>query len=295
MFATVARLCRRGRWVGEIALLGSIYVVYEVIRANTGSGMSQSLANGRWLLHLERVTHLDPEHGLNNVFARVPELAIPSCYFYAVCHYVVTPIVLIWLWRAHHSYYRSTRSVLIVGTLIGLLGFWAMPTAPPRLLGGGYVDTMEQWARVGWWDGAASAPRGLEGLTDQFGAMPSLHVGWAVWCGWAIARHARHRSVRVLGALYPVMTTVVVMGTANHYLADAVAGLGVMAVAYLLVAAAHYVWARFVSAELISATRSHRAGMRAPAELPDSATAPGSSGQLAHSSRHTDERRDAPS
>jgi membrane-associated phospholipid phosphatase len=59
--------------------------------------------------------------------------------------------------------------------------------------------------------------------------MPSLHVGWAVWCGAAIALYARHRWVQVLGIAYPIVTTVVVMATGNHYLLDAVAGAVVIA------------------------------------------------------------------
>jgi hypothetical protein len=64
--------------------------------------------------------------------------------------------------------------------------------------------------------------------------MPSLHVGWAAWCGWQIARNAQWRWLRALGVVYPVFMFVVVVGTANHYIADAVAGLVVIAVGALI-------------------------------------------------------------
>ncbi|MGW0008086.1 phosphatase PAP2 family protein, partial [Nocardia grenadensis] len=48
------------------------------------------------------------------------------------------------------------------------------------------------------------------------------------WCGWQLWRHGRGRGLRVLGVLYPLFVVVVVLGTANHYLADVVAGLAVM-------------------------------------------------------------------
>ena len=61
-------------------------------------------------------------------------------------------------------------------------------------------------------------------LTNQLAAMPSLHVGWAVWVAWVVAGLSTHRWVRILALAYPVITTLVVVGTANHYLLDAVAG-----------------------------------------------------------------------
>jgi hypothetical protein len=54
--------------------------------------------------------------------------------------------------------------------------------------------------------------------------MPSLHVGWSLWCAVAIVALAERRWVRVLGALYPCATLFVIVGTANHFLLDAVGG-----------------------------------------------------------------------
>jgi hypothetical protein len=47
-------------------------------------------------------------------------------------------------------------------------------------------------------------------------------------------RHGGTRMTKVLGVLYPTVTAIVVMGTANHYLLDAVAGVAVMGVGLLL-------------------------------------------------------------
>jgi PAP2 superfamily len=59
-------------------------------------------------------------------------------------------------------------------------------------------------------------------------AMPSLHVGWVIWCGVVVARCAQRVWVRRLTVGYPVLVVLVVMSTANHYLLDAVAGLAVL-------------------------------------------------------------------
>jgi hypothetical protein len=53
--------------------------------------------------------------------------------------------------------------------------------------------------------------------------MPSLHVGWAIWVAWAIASRTGRRG-RALAIAYAVGTVIVVIGTGNHWVLDAVAG-----------------------------------------------------------------------
>lgn len=148
----------------------------------------------------------------------------------------MTPGILIWLFHRRPAQYRMARTWLMVSTLLGLIGFTLTPTCPPRLLdhAEGFVDTMAQYSSYGWWGDDASAPRGLGGMTNQFAAMPSLHVGWALWCGVMLWRHGRTPLARILGVVYPLTITFVVLGTANHYLLDAIAGVAVMGVGLLL-------------------------------------------------------------
>jgi uncharacterized membrane protein len=91
-------------------------------------------------------------------------------------------------------------------------------------MSGGYVDTLARYAEFGWWAGHASAPTGLGGLTNELAAMPSLHVGWAVWVAWAVWTNSRSRGRRLL-LLYPLGTALVVVCTGNHWVLDAVMGL----------------------------------------------------------------------
>lgn len=192
--------------------------------------------NGLAILRLEKALHLNAEHPLNRLLTANPALGIPADFAYASLHYLVTPAVLVWIFRRRSAAYRAARTWLMTSTLLGLVGFTLMPTCPPRLLDAhhGFVDTMAQYSSYGWWGAGASAPRGLSGMTNQYAAMPSLHVGWAVWCGVLLWRHGRHPLVRAAGVAYPLLTVLVVMGTANHYFLDAVAGAAVMTVGALL-------------------------------------------------------------
>jgi hypothetical protein len=158
---------------------------------------------------------------------------VPADYAYATLHYAVTLAVLIWLWRAHPTAYLPARRTLTAATLLGLVGFATVPLAPPRMLPG-FIDTMTRYGNDGWWGSAASAPKGLGSFTNQFAAMPSLHVGWAIWCGWMVARLAHRAWVRRLAVAYPVVIVLVVLSTANHYLLDALAGLLVLLVGHAI-------------------------------------------------------------
>ncbi|WP_306328909.1 phosphatase PAP2 family protein [Streptomyces venezuelae] len=227
---------RKPRWWAELSLIAVVYAAYTcgrlLVRGDEGTAVGHGLA----ILRLERLLGVDVERPLNRLFTNVPALGVPADFAYASLHYLVTPAILVWLFRRRPAHYRAARTWLMASTLLGLVGFTLLPTCPPRLLDPayGFTDTMAHFSAYGWWGGEASAPRGLGGMTNQYAAMPSLHVGWALWCGAMLWRYGRTPATRALGVAYPLLTTLVVMGTANHYLLDAVAGAAVMGAGLLL-------------------------------------------------------------
>ncbi|WP_333775405.1 phosphatase PAP2 family protein [Streptomyces sp. IBSBF 3136] len=226
----------RLRWWTELPLILLVYGCYSAGRLLARGDVSSAVDHGLAILRFEQALHLNAEHPLNRLFTREPWLGIPADFWYASLHYVVTPAVLVWLFRARAEHYRAARTWLMTSTFFGLIGFTLLPTCPPRLLsaGHGFVDTMAHYSSYGWWGGEASAPRGMGGMTNQYAAMPSLHVGWALWCGIMLWRFGGTRLTKVCAVAYPLLTALVVMGTANHYFLDAVAGVAVMGVGLLL-------------------------------------------------------------
>jgi hypothetical protein len=216
----------RAAW-REFALVAAVYGLYTATRRISAGGADQAIGNARRVLRIEHLTGLAPEHWLNRVVSQRTFRALPADYAYASLHYVVTLIVLVWLWRAHGTAYLPARRALMTATLLGPVGFTILPLAPPRMLPGS-IDTMAAYGHDGRWGSAASAPKGVGSFTNQFAAMPSLHVGWAIWCAVTVRRHARRMRIRCLTVAYPVMVVLVVLSTANHYLLDAVAGLVVL-------------------------------------------------------------------
>ena len=189
--------------------------------------------NAHRLLDIEAALHLDFEAWANHLILYLPGLPLAASYWYSALHYIVTPAVLVWVYRRHPLGYRRVRNVLVGSTAVALLGFVLLPMAPPRMLPG-YVDVLATTSVNGWWGSDASAPKGLGGLTNELAAMPSMHVGWALWCAWVVFLCTRNRLLRTLVAVYATGTTVVVVITANHYLLDAVAGVAIVAAAVLV-------------------------------------------------------------
>ncbi len=208
----------RLRWWTELPLILLVYGCYSAGRLLARGDVTTAVDHGLAILRIEKALYLNAEHPLNRLFTREPWIGVPADFWYASLHYLVTPALLVWLFRARARHYRAARTWLMTSTFIGLIGFTLMPTCPPRLLaaGHGFVDTMAHYSAYGWWGGEASAPRGMGGMTNQYAAMPSLHVGWALWCGVILWRYGGTRLAKVLAVVYPLVTALVVMGTANH-------------------------------------------------------------------------------
>jgi hypothetical protein len=205
-------------WWLELVTVGVGYLLYEATRLLASPHLAPAVAHGRQIMSAERWLHLDPEATLNHLLNQWDALADTAGYYYSTLHFVITPLVLIFLWRQCPQAYAWLRSALVAATVVALAVFIVWPAAPPRFTVSGLSDTLVQHHIMGMSNG-----HGVTGLINQYAAMPSLHVGWAVWCATAIVVTSRS-PWRHLAWLYPITTTLVVLATANHYLLDAAAG-----------------------------------------------------------------------
>ena len=208
-----------------IVLFYSAYTLTRLLLVRDGTGTA--FAHADQILGIERALGVDVELWMNQGLLQVPWLARAANVFYATAHFAVTLATVVWVYRSRPHDYRWLRTGIMVGTGVALLGYWLYPLAPPRFLGGeGFVDPVTALGTLGLYAGDASAT-----FTNQYAAMPSMHAGWALWCGFVLVRLATRRWVKVLGALYPLTTVLVILGTANHYVLDAVAGWSLIAAA----------------------------------------------------------------
>lgn len=204
----------------EVLLLAVSYGVYSVIRNAVPEQKAQALRNADWIWSLEQNLGLAFEKTVNHTVDSVTWLIVSMNYYYATLHFVVTIAVLVWLYRGHPGRYAAVRAVLFCMTAVALLGYYLYPLAPPRLMESeNFVDTV---IKHGTWGSMASGD--LKNMSNQFAAMPSMHIGWSLWCGLAVFALARAPWLRILGLLYPALTLVVIVATANHFWMDAVGG-----------------------------------------------------------------------
>ncbi|MDL4771243.1 MULTISPECIES: phosphatase PAP2 family protein [Thermomonosporaceae] len=206
-----------------IALFYSGYMLTRIVLVQDGT--TPAFNHADQILRAERFLGLDVELGLNQMLLQVPWLARAANIFYATAHFTVTLGVVVWIYRYRAREYRWLRTSIMVATGVALLGFWLYPLAPPRFLHSeGFVDPVTVLHSFGLYASDASGS-----LTNQYAAMPSMHAGWALWCGYVLFRLASQRWAKVLGVLYPATTVFVILSTANHYVLDAVVGVAVIA------------------------------------------------------------------
>jgi membrane-associated phospholipid phosphatase len=108
---------------------------------------------------------------------------------------------------------------------------WLFPTAPPRLAGVGLEDTLLMLSGIDIGSQTSSA------LSNPVAAVPSLHAAYALGVGVGMIRFARSHVVRFAGALYPPLVVLTIVVTGNHFLLDAIAGMLVLALGFMLVRA----------------------------------------------------------
>lgn len=218
----------------ELLVLAALYLGYTASRLLAADDLGPALAHASQLVVLENAVGLGWEHTLNAWTYDSRALSIAAGGYYAAAHYVVTPTVMLWLWRTRRGDYPSARNALVLATTVALVVYITLPTAPPRFFSS-FDDILAATADVGWWSGSASAPKGLGGLTNELAAMPSMHVGWALWCALALQRGTR-RALRTLGWVHLLLTAFVVVATANHWTLDVLVGALVTATAWALTA-----------------------------------------------------------
>jgi len=219
---------RRPVWWQELGIIAVGYWLYSIGRNAVPEQESIARRHGRGVQHLQDALHLNFELSLNHFVAAHEWIAQIMNYYYATLHFIVTIGVMVWLFVKRPHLYRGARTVLFATTLLGLLGFYLYPLAPPRLLPQyGYIDTLIKFHT--W--GSLADPKVAE-HSNQFAAMPSLHIAWALWCGIALFRCAKRPWARSLGLLYPVGTLLAIVATANHFIIDAVGGAAIIAVGF---------------------------------------------------------------
>ena len=212
----------------EILVIATLFIGYKVGRQLVADRVTDAFSNAAHLVRLEAWLRLPSETTVQGWVLGSPHVLKAANEFYVAVHFPLTIAFLVWAWffRARDEYVWA-RSLLATVTALALLVHLTIPLAPPRLLPQfGFVDTMKTIGPSAY--GAHAAE-----IANQYAAMPSLHVGWAMLIAVVVIVTVRSRW-RWLMLIHPILTFAVVTVTANHWWLDSVLAVVLLGVALWL-------------------------------------------------------------
>jgi len=252
-------------WWKEAIIFSTFYTAYTLVRNQFGSALVSGVqipvhafTNAIRVIELERWVGLYHEESIQDLF--LPHLWLIKLMnaYYGSAHFFVTLAVFIVLYKKRPDVFPQWRNALAAMTGLAIIGFVVFPLMPPRLLdapcptvempenrGGacipaplrnynhsisfGFVDTISAYGGPWTFNKGPAAT-----LSNQYAAMPSLHVGWASWCSFALWPLTRKKWIRALMLIYPAITLFCIVVTANHFWLDGIGGLVVFGVGFAI-------------------------------------------------------------
>ena len=220
---SVAESAHEGGFTREALLVTLAIVAYFAIRNATVGGADQATANAGRVVRLEDWLGIAWEQRVQNLIVDHDVLVMLANWVYIWGHWPVILGTATVLFVHRRDRYYVLRNALFASGAIGFLFFAFFPVAPPRLVDTALMDTVTN---------ESSAYRALQppGLTNQYAAFPSLHLGWNVVVGIVLILVATHVAVRVFAVVGPLAMSLAVVATANHFVLDVVGGLVVVAI-----------------------------------------------------------------
>ncbi|MCH0563519.1 MULTISPECIES: phosphatase PAP2 family protein [unclassified Streptomyces] len=219
--------------VRELLLVAGLFLVYKLGRQLAAGHTGEAFRNADRVWDAERAVHLPGEGSVQSLLLHGDLPAHLANTYYAAVHFSATAAFLVWLYLRRPAHYLWARRVLAAVTACALVLHLAFPLAPPRMLAAtGLIDT----ARV--YGPSVYGPPRADHLSNQFAAMPSLHFGWALMVAIGLIAATRSRW-RLLWLSHPLLTLVVIVGTANHYWLDSIAAAALLGAALALVPRPH--------------------------------------------------------
>ncbi|MEP7111769.1 MAG: phosphatase PAP2 family protein [Ilumatobacteraceae bacterium] len=209
----------------EFALVASLYSVWRLARVLPLARSGGAIDRARQIDHWQHALHIPSELSLQHFVLRHEWMARFANAYYAIAHVPALIAFLVWLFVSHRDMYPRWRNALAILTAFCVV-IRFVRVAPPRFLPDlGYIDLATRFGL------SVYGPVGT-GVSDQFAAMPSIHVGWAAVVSFGIVAVSSSRW-RWLLLAHLVLTMLAVSATGNHWWLD-----GIVAIVLLLIAIA---------------------------------------------------------
>ena len=231
--AAVARRLPRG-WAHLALQFGfwiGFYFAYQLARGVADrNGVAAAFANAEWIIDFQRSLGSMIELNLQRAVEGSTVLIQATSITYWLSQFAIVGLALIWVYFKAHERFYGFRNMLIVGNLIGLVGYVLLPTAPPRMFpGAGFTDTLAAHSTVN------HSSTFVAFSSNPYAAMPSLHALDALIVSVVMATVVRRRWAKALWLAWAPWVWFAVMATGNHFWLDVAAGVLVAGVAAAIV------------------------------------------------------------
>lgn len=223
---------RLAGWRAEALLFGLAYLAYQAVRALTRGGLEEALAHAHQVVGAERALGIDVEGSVQGALLGTAWLSALD-WIYLAAQTLVLAGGILFVYRTSRPVYRVLRTTLIATWVLALPVYVLFATAPPRLAGLGFTDTVSQNTPISLGAGSTSV------LYNPYAAVPSLHAGFAIALGIAVAFSSRSLALRIAGVAWGPLVILATVATGNHFLIDVAAGLVLTAVGF---GVALYLW-----------------------------------------------------
>ena len=205
----------------ELSLMAGLYTLWRLARTLPLATDDGAIERARQIDDLQKWLRFPTELSLQHLSLDHEWLGRFLNYYYAILHVPVTVAFLVWMFVRHRDAYAHWRNGLAIVTGACLV-IRFVRVAPPRFLTDlGYIDLAERFGM------SIYGPVGT-GVSDQFAAMPSIHVAWAAVVSLGIVSVSTSRW-RWVFLLHLVFTMLAVSATGNHWWLD-----GLVAIALLV-------------------------------------------------------------
>jgi membrane-associated phospholipid phosphatase len=210
-------------WFGFLA-------AYQVARGVADRNPPRAFENGLHVIGIERHSNALFELTLQRLVDGSQVLATAASWTYWNSEFTVLGLALLWVYLRRNEAFMKFRNTILLANAIGLVGYVALPTAPPRMFPDlGFRDTLSNFSELNHGSGI------IEFAANPYAAMPSLHAADALIVGLVLASVCRSRVAKVLWLLWPAWVWFSVMATGNHFWLDVLGGVLVATVALVIV------------------------------------------------------------
>src|SRR3954465_11361723 len=166
----------------QVAIWFGFLAAYQAARGVADRNPPQAFQNGLPVIGLERTAPALIELTLQRIVDGSHWLAVLAAWTYWNSEFTVVGLALLWVYLRRHEAFARFRNTILLPNVIGLVGYAALPTAPPRMFPSfGFADTLDSLSGINHGSGMISA------LANPYAAMPSLHAADSLIVGLVLA------------------------------------------------------------------------------------------------------------